>query len=236
MPESFLVRVTTEDHVFVKEKLLKGKKTICCSELGDETEKPHVHFIIFESKTTTYNRLKKAGYAGNEDFAFSTVGDGQHDVQNIINYICKGESVDVPPVILVNTMGFTSEQIRQYQVDYWTHEKSKTCSGDKGARAKVPSKDRKPTFMDLVQAKWEETKLNELRVLWDKSDKTIWDADNICYHTSQWLMQEFKTTFKKLQDLPVITKYTSYLVLDIFDTVILARLWSRKSPGTFFLG
>jgi len=151
MPPFYLVRVTTDDHDFVKEKLLKNKKTICCSEVGGETEKPHVHFILFESKSTVWRRLQQAGYTGNGSFAFTEGDDGEHDVQNTINYICKGESLEIPPIILVNSMGLTSEQIRQHQVDYWTHVKQKDSSGDKGARAKVPAGSRKNNDTPLLR-------------------------------------------------------------------------------------
>lgn len=240
MPPFYSVRVTTEDTKWVVEKLLKGKKTICCSEVGGVTEKPHVHFILFESKSTVWRRLQQAGYTGNGCFAFTEGKDGEHDVQNEINYICKGECLEIPPVILVNTMGFTGDQILQFQRDYWAHAlKVPDSSTPVGSRANTGSGKRESkAIRHMIYAKFMESEALKQLVWWNTTQKSVYDADRLCYRVHLWLIETFRF-MDELQDLPMHRKYVIFLVLksELLDSKMVSRLWLNNLPGTqnFFL-
>jgi len=85
--------------------LQNGSNILSIKEI--DAERPHIHTVLLfdKTKSTFWQRLKKKfpDLDGNKDFSISEVKDTPQDLQNILQYICKGETIESVVVEANNT-------------------------------------------------------------------------------------------------------------------------------------
>lgn len=242
---SILVRITKTENLDLPGlfELLKNPKFIVigCEEYPHSN--PHYHFWIqTDYKLDTVQRKLKAieGINGNKFTCKSAEG-------NLI-YICKGpltvsqiKKPDYPgvksdPVIVINTMNITQEQILESHESWWANN----------SNLKNDKKSKKPkTFMEVIKEWWKQDKVYEKMVNLYNSRKLEIESSGYCvsgrkveliHEVGRQIGMELMGKFKaldKLCDLPIIKKYTNYLILDIISTEELMSAWTRSSIEYF---
>lgn len=205
----------------VVEWSVNNGQAIGCYEcpVGDDgNANPHYHIWLRSKKTI--NTLRQSfkrifpTHKGNESYSLTAPTD---EKKPELHYIAKGESVDENPVIIVNTFGFSDDDIAKAHVSHWeVAEQIAEAKKAKQAKAEKASKERKPTFTEVVWARWLAT----------KPRRTHYDRDFI----AEWLLDTFNT-LNKLHDTPVLVKYVNFIRMrehpDAHKRAIIAHLRDR---------
>lgn len=193
---------------------------------------PHYHFWI-ESGITN-DALKKAMIE-----PFPEFGKGNRACSNKVpnlRYLCKGPWASLKngkctgtrrePMVVINTMEIPEDRIKEEYENFWTQN----------AQDVEDSKEKKPTFMETVEERWQSSVLREKLFYEVQALRPhrvdAWDVDRMAKQVGIWLIDEFKT-LKKIQDLPVNKKYVSHLMLDIIRAEELMSAWLRSNASYF---
>lgn len=129
----FMLRITDRQRnreTQYKEILMKKIETFACAEEPDtETNNYHYHSIHQSKKTTLHERTVKLGWTGNENKAFShLIEDTDEHWNRSLAYICKGSQRGAYPIIVVNTLELTEQQVWKYHYDWWDNWSKKKYS------------------------------------------------------------------------------------------------------------
>lgn len=157
-----------------------------------------------------------------KEFANQTVDERQ---DAILRYLCKGNSKDEMPNVILNTLGLTEEQIKDYHDRYWKVNEQLT-------HGKIKDKDKKLTFKEVVVERWFASELYQQLKLEDV--EYHWDVSRFCYRIERWLMDEFKCLEKNDICTPTLKKYVNYLVLDVVSSEMLQKAWHRGDMTNYF--
>lgn len=134
--------------------LQNGTNILSIKEI--DAERPHIHTVLLfeKTKSTFWQRLKKKfpELAGNKDFSISEVKDTPQDLQNILQYICKGEQekteenpYGLPDVVLNHPQDHYD--IMKLCNDYWIKNADLKSKNEKDPVEKT-LKEKKVSFTD----------------------------------------------------------------------------------------
>lgn len=170
---------------------LKGKFIVCQETGHNSGEKEHLHVLSFaDKKEQQFRRLFKQQfpeYSGNEDFAFTSLGQKGiytiNDIKDTEQYICKGISENEKPNIIA-MLGYTELDIVQAHTNYWIkNNQIQTTIKIKGE--KKAKKIQEKTWTEKVVQEWKSQ--NE-----DFDDYTIKGKVKVVQHVLSMFRKEVK--------------------------------------------
>ena len=93
---------------------------ISCYET--HSNRPHVHILVKKKISRSLqiaDMLKKLfNFFGNTDFSVGNVAPTADDLQNISNYVCKGDNKKTLPCVVFCSLDWTEEKIKYHHTDY----------------------------------------------------------------------------------------------------------------------
>lgn len=172
MPERkgkwFMLRITDRERnreEQFKTVLMKKIETYACAEEPHESEDTnyHYHSIHTKQKTTLHERCMKLGWTGNENKAFShLIEDTDEHFRRCLCYISKGPKHGIFPKIVINTLGYTEEQIWEFHNEWWT----------KWYKMKFKEvKKEKPNYVKQLILEFEEKFIKESYTVFDELEQ-----------------------------------------------------------------
>jgi len=97
---------------------------ICSLEKGKENERPHFH-CVFGKKGSRCEQVRKIlknkfNLDGNADYELINIHPHEQDLRHMVEYVCKGDDKNIPPVILFDSQSlYSNTDILHLQKCYW---------------------------------------------------------------------------------------------------------------------
>lgn len=167
---SWSIRVTSEDCRSLEKLqmlaiMVPSNKMLACIETGDETEKLHMHLLMYTVSAYTHNQMltvvKKVYGVSGSSISCKDPAKGTGSEQKAIAYLCKGTHDGATPEILINR-GFDID-IKAEHTKYWA-----VYNAVKGQRQDPKGKKLSTTdvLMALTAGKHDQDEILELCWEW----------------------------------------------------------------------
>lgn len=116
MPRLALRFKGSVDHVLPLLDRYAGRYLATRENVGDENEHVHVFLDTDADKRAVRKFIQRTGHwTGNAGYSIKACED---DYAGFLDYICKGDSASVEPVVL-GYQGFTADQIKEFHGNYY---------------------------------------------------------------------------------------------------------------------
>lgn len=141
-------------------------------------ENPHYHIVIIGAVMCEAFSKKFKRYMIDRDVNYKDTGKGGKrkiyiqdggDVEALYRYFCKGFSVEEQPLVEINTVGLTEEQIEDYHNQYWEKYNNVKESDNQEKKPKSTTVNQDFVFLDWFRNKRLES-YKRLDLLTDKEE------------------------------------------------------------------
>jgi len=224
MTTSYCIRIDViGDELFLRERLVawlaKKGTAIGCYETHNDNRHYHL-WLKSDVRIASLRANFKYHFTDHKGNASYSIKEAEGNLQ----YIAKGDSVQSAPVIIVNTMGFTDDELKQAHDERWRVTAELQRSGG----------NVRKSFLETVLYRWTHSSLYE-RWKNEYEDRTVFDAievDRMAMQLSVWMIGEFKS-MRRLLDLPIVRKYVNLCLLEIVSAQSLNDAWHRGESRFF---